>query len=680
MPELVLLQDLAIVMAVSAAMVILSGRLHVPVVLGYILAGIVIGPHTPPFPLVTDLHSIHTLSELGVIFLLFSIGLEFSFTKLLKVGAVSVIAATVEILLMIWIGFAAGRAFGWSTMDSLFLGAILSISSTTIIAKVLFELKKLHEPFAQVILGILIVEDLLAIALIAILSGLAWTGTLTLGAAGIAMLRVGAFVLAVLCVGLFAVPRLLRYLERSKTPEMMVITVLGLCFGTSVLGVRLGFSAALGAFLIGAIIAETKQAHGIIQRMEPMRDMFTAIFFVAVGMLIEPRLLAQYWLPIVLITGVTIVGKVASCSLATFLTGYSAATSLQVGLGLAQIGEFSFIIARLGQTTGVTSAFLYPIAVSVSGITAFSTPFLMRQTPQIVAVAKRLTPEPLETFAMLYRSWLERIQLSLTGSERKAAIWQGLRRHLPWLLVYAVGGMALAWGSVQARHWFIELDRTLYFSVVGLGLLFIFIGFAYTADRLLWNVILAPLLKPAEHEARLLHQTLRFLLLLCCGAVYLALLAMVGPAIPLVIAVLGLMAASALTLGSSIWRVHQQIERVVVSIFDREQPLSEVQETAAHDELVDLIREEYAGDVETEDFLLPSEESAVNRTIRELRLRTETGASIVAIYREHEFIPNPSPDTTLLPGSVLLLMGRKEQIKKAFDFLQQQIKKPAHGP
>lgn len=392
MHEFIFLQDIAVVMAIGAAVTVLCHRIHLPVVLGYILAGIIIGPHTPPFPLVTDMGSIRTLSELGVIFLLFGIGLEFSLTKLLRVGVVSLIAATLEILLMLGIGFLLGKAFGWRFMDSLFLGAILSISSTTIIAKLLLERGKMNEPFAHVILGILIIEDLLAIVIIALLSGLASTGELTLTAAGGAMVKVGFFMVGALILGLWLVPPLLRYLQRFQSSELLVITVLGLCFGGSLLAARMGFSVALGAFLMGAIIADTPQAQAVIHRMEPIRDMFTAIFFVSVGMLLDPRLLAAFAWPIALITLVTIVGKVVSCACATRLAGYAPDTALRVGLGLAQIGEFSFIIARLGEATQVTSSFLYPIAVSVSGLTTLTTPLLMSQTENIVSFLSRISP------------------------------------------------------------------------------------------------------------------------------------------------------------------------------------------------------------------------------------------------------------------------------------------------
>src|SRR4051812_42406682 len=238
MHEITFLQDLAIVMIVAAVVTVLFRRLHQPVVLGYILAGAIIGPHTPPFPLIKDRHAIETLSELGVIFLMFSLGLEFSLRKLRVVGVAALIAATLKILLMIWAGFQLGRVFGWSEMDSVFLGAILSISSTTIILKALQELGKAKESWAQVIFGILIMEDILAVVMIALLSGFATSGSLSVREVGHTVLRLSAFLGVVLVAGLIAVPRLIAYVAKFRNDEMLLVTVVGLCFGVSLLAAK----------------------------------------------------------------------------------------------------------------------------------------------------------------------------------------------------------------------------------------------------------------------------------------------------------------------------------------------------------------------------------------------------------------------------------------------------------
>jgi hypothetical protein len=237
--------------------------------------------------------------------------------------------------------------------------------------------------------------------------------------------------------------------------------------------------------------------------------------------------------------------------------------------------------------------------------------------------------------------------------------------------------MLLAWLAIQGRRWAPGVSDTVYFSAAGAALLFLLIGFIWTADRLLWTVVLSRIVRLSEDEAGALHQLLRSVLMVLGGLLYLMLMSLVGVSVPLVAAVIVLVILSALTLGSSIWRMHQRLERLVMSVFDTEQPLPEPQAEAAQEELMDLIRERYSGQVETEDFILPQEPSAVNTTIRQLRLRSETGASIVAVYRDNAFVPNPSPDTELTPGSVLLLMGRREQIERAFAHLRERMRQPA---
>ncbi len=278
-------------MLIAGLVTILFHRLKQPVVLGYILAGVIIGPHTPPFALIQDEHTIRTLSELGVVFLLFSLGLEFSLRKLARVGFTALVGAVTEIAVMLGIGWGLGRWFGWSNMDSIFLGAILSISSTTIIVKALSELKLKNERFAQLVFGILIVEDILAIALIALLSALATTGQVDTPEVFATLGKLSLFMVVALVLGILIVPRLLAYVARFDSSEMLLITVLGLCFGFCLLVVKLDYSIALGAFVIGAVMAESRQLKLIEQLTEPLRDMFSAIFFVSIGLLLDPAVL-----------------------------------------------------------------------------------------------------------------------------------------------------------------------------------------------------------------------------------------------------------------------------------------------------------------------------------------------------------------------------------------------------
>lgn len=404
------IQDLAVIMLVAGVVTIVFHRLKQPVVLGYIVAGFIIGPHTPPFGLIHDEDTIKTLAELGVIFLMFCLGLEFSLRKLFKVGATAFIAAFLEIVLMIWIGFEIGRWFGWSTMDSLFLGAILAISSTTIIVKALNDLKMKNERFAQLIFGVLIVEDILGIGIIALLSGIAVSGTVSSGEVFSTVGKLSLFMIVALVIGILLVPRVLAYVAKFESNEMLLITVLGLCFGFCLLVVKLEYSMVLGAFLIGAIMAESRQLLKIERLIEPVRDLFSAIFFVAIGLMIDPQVLVDYAWPIVVITLAVVLGKMLSCGMGAFIAGNDGRTSLRVGMGLSQIGEFSFIIAALGMTLQVTSDFLYPVAVAVSAITTLLTPYLIRAADPLSIKLGNVVPGRLARVLSLYGEWLRNIQ------------------------------------------------------------------------------------------------------------------------------------------------------------------------------------------------------------------------------------------------------------------------------
>ncbi|WP_248918057.1 cation:proton antiporter [Pseudomonas entomophila] len=416
------IQDLAVIMLVAGVVTILFHRLKQPVVLGYIVAGFIIGPHTPPFGLIHDEDTIKTLAELGVIFLMFCLGLEFSLRKLFKVGATAFIAAFLEIVLMIWIGFEIGRWFGWNTMDSLFLGAILAISSTTIIVKALNDLKMKNERFAQLIFGVLIVEDILGIGIIALLSGIAVSGTVSSGEVFSTVGKLSLFMIVALVIGILLVPRLLAYVAKFESNEMLLITVLGLCFGFCLLVVKLEYSMVLGAFLIGAIMAESRQLLKIERLIEPVRDLFSAIFFVAIGLMIDPSILVEYAWPIVVITLAVVLGKMLSCGMGAFIAGNDGRTSLRVGMGLSQIGEFSFIIAALGMTLQVTSDFLYPVAVAVSAITTLLTPYLIRAADPLSLKLGKVVPSRLARVLSLYGEWLRSIQPQGEGAMLAAMI------------------------------------------------------------------------------------------------------------------------------------------------------------------------------------------------------------------------------------------------------------------
>jgi len=404
------IHDLAIIMLAAGIVTVVFHLLRQPVVLGYIVAGVLIGPHTPPYTFVTNEETIRTLAELGVVFLLFSLGLEFSLRHLRQVGATALVSAIAGIVTMLSLGYAVGRAFDWSVMDALFLGAMLSISSTTITIKALEDLKLKKQHFAQVVFAILIVEDVLAIAMIALLASAAKTGAIDSGEVMRTLGGLTVFLVASLVVGILTVPRLLDFVARFNSNEMLLVSVLGLLFGFCLVVVRLGYNAALGAFVIGAIIAETGALHRIERVIAPVRDMFSAIFFVAVGLMLDPVMLLDYAGPVAAATVAVILGKSLARTAGSFAAGQDARTSLRIGMSLAQIGEFSFIIATLGLTLKATSAFLYPIAVCVSAITTLFTPYLIRGADPLARRIRVLMPAGVSRILQMYTDWLQSLR------------------------------------------------------------------------------------------------------------------------------------------------------------------------------------------------------------------------------------------------------------------------------
>ncbi len=373
-----LFSDLALILVTAGLTTVIFKWLKQPVVLGYIIAGFLIGPNFEWFPVISDHTSVETWSEIGMVFMLFGIGLEFSFKKLKKVGGTVGITALTELVTMCLVGFFLGKALGWSQMDSIFLGAMLSISSTTIIAKAFDDMKLHREKFSGNVIGELVVEDLEAVLLMVILSTLAVSKTFDGMQLVTSMLKLGFFLLVWFIGGIFIVPTVLRWARKFMSEETLTVFSVGLCFMMVVLANLAGFSSALGAFIMGSILAETLEAEMIHKVTTPIKNLFGAVFFVSVGMLVDPKILVEYWWQILVITGVLLFFKPLSNVAGRLIAGLGLKQSIQGGFCFSQIGEFSFIIASLGLSYGVIDEFLYPIIVSVSIITTFLTPYAIK--------------------------------------------------------------------------------------------------------------------------------------------------------------------------------------------------------------------------------------------------------------------------------------------------------------
>ncbi|HCU23869.1 MAG TPA: potassium transporter [Deltaproteobacteria bacterium] len=422
------LKNLTLVLGVAALSSLIFHRLRQPVVLGYLLAGLIIGPHFP-LPLVADSETIHTLSELGVILLMFSLGLEFSLRKLMKNLPTAGVVALIQCSLMLWFGYLVGRGFAWTLWESVYAGAIIAISSTTIIIKAFSE-EKVKGSLTHLVFAILIVEDLIAILLLAILPAFSLSGELS----GWMLAKTGGmlliFLLTLVVGGLLVIPRLIRRVLAWKRPEITLLVSIGLAFAFSLLAKEMNYSVALGAFLAGSVMAESGGETYLETLIAPVRDMFAAVFFVSVGMLIDPRMILEHWAAILAFTALVLGGKILSVSLGAFISGHSTRLSLQAGMSLAQIGEFSFIIAGVAIAGGGERNFLYPVAVSVSALTTLTTPWLIRHSDAVAKWVDRRLPQPLQTFTCLYATWIHRLQASRKGAERSV-----IRRLLVSILV-----------------------------------------------------------------------------------------------------------------------------------------------------------------------------------------------------------------------------------------------------
>jgi CPA2 family monovalent cation:H+ antiporter-2 len=667
---LLLLQDLAAVMLIAGLTTILCHRLKQPVALGYIVAGVILGPHTP-IQFVKDEDTIGGLGQIGVVLLMFSLGLEFSLRHLTRVGLSAFVAAILEITLMLWLGYEVGRAFGWDTMDSVFLGAMLSISSTTIIVKALSELGKTREAFAAVIFGILVIEDILAIVLLALLSGFAKTGSLEAGQVGVEVIKLAVFFTVVLVVGFIFVPRLFDYVARFKSDEMMLITALGLCFGVALVATMNNYSVALGAFLIGAVIAEARQLQQIEELVAPLRDMFSAIFFVTIGMLIDPKMLLPNWWPIIVLSLLVIVGKVLTCSFGTFVGGRDLRTSLSVGMGLSQIGEFSFIIAGLGEALGVTSGFLYPIAVAVSVITTLVTPYLIRATDPMLALIDRVAPKPLMQGLSVYTAWIGSFAQGAPGPVvllvRRMG-WQLLINLLLTVGVFAFGAWVAQWRYYQYLPAPIRTPQA-YATLIWAAVMILTSGIYLASWRKIqaMSMLVAEVVVPfvsGTPSGQAVRQVISQVFILISFVVMTFLTILLSTSIlgsiNAIVPLLGLV-------GGAIFL----FRRILVRMYSRA-------ELALHETLIELPRlkrerpeaiKEILRDAELDTMEIPDGSVMIGRKLREIPLRQQTGASIVAIERAGQRLINPGPDETLERGDRVLLLGELEQIPAACDLL-----------
>ena len=426
-----MIQDLALILTSAGIVTLIFKRLKQPLVLGYIVAGFLVSPHMPYTASVADTENIHLWADIGVMFLLFSLGLDFSFKKILKMGASPIISTMTIIFSMMMLGICVGHAFDWSRMDCIFLGGMLAMSSTTIIYKAFDDLGLRQQQFAGLVMSVLILEDILAIVMMVMLSAIASGNNPDGGQMLGSVMKIGFFLVLWLVVGIFAIPLFLRAVRKLINTEVLLIVSLGLCCAMAVISTKVGFSSAFGAFIMGSILAETIEAEKIEKLVEPVKNLFGAIFFVSVGMLVDPQILIDYALPILTLVLTILVGQAVFGSFSFMLGGESLKSAMRCGFSMAQIGEFSFIIASLGLSLGVISDFLYPVVVAVSVITTFLTPYMIRlATPAYSVIENKLPSRLIST--------LNQLSMSHPNSQ-KQSLWKRLLTQMATnTIVYSI--------------------------------------------------------------------------------------------------------------------------------------------------------------------------------------------------------------------------------------------------
>ncbi|RKH49875.1 potassium transporter [Corallococcus sp. AB049A] len=673
------LQALATVLCVAAVTTVLFQRLRQPVVLGYILAGFIIGPHVP-IPLVADPGIVQTLSELGVILLMFSLGLEFSLRRLFQVGPTAGLTAVIQCSVMVWLGFVVGRAFGWTMLESLFTGACIAISSTTIIAKA-FDEQNIRGALRGIVVGILIVEDLIGILLMAMLTAVSSGTGLSAGDLAITVGRLAAFLVGLVGIGLFVVPRLMRYITKLQRPETTLVTSVGICFAGALLAQTFGYSVALGAFLAGSLVAESGEGKEVEHLVQPVRDLFGAVFFVSVGMLIDPALIREHWLAIAVLTGVVVFGKIISVSLGAFFTGNGTRTSVQAGLSLSQIGEFSFIIAGLGLSLKATGTFLYPVAVAVSAITTLTTPWLIRASGPIANWVDRKLPAPLQTFASLYGSWVE----NLRTSPRQKTVGARVRRMALLMLLDAafitiiVIGTSLLLPQVtefidERMGWGKTMTPWIVIGLATALALPFCVGIVRMGRRL--GVVLAEGALPtaangkvdlAAAPRRVLVVALQLASVFMVGVPVLAITQPFLPGVPGAVLLLVSLGA----LGFAFWKSATNLQghmragaQVIVEALAA-QSHAKGDEDEPSPDVLHGVRQMLPGIGEPESVALGESSAAVGRTLAELNLRGMTGATVLAIRRGDAGVLVPTAQEVLRAGDILALAGTHEAIDAA---------------
>ncbi len=664
--ELNLVRDLAVILVSAGAFTIISKALKQPLILGYILAGFLVGPYISWFPGISSEETVHQWSEIGIIFLMFGLGLEFSFKKLLKVGSSALVTAGSKFLGVFVLGFVAGRALDWTMMESVFLGGLLSMSSTMVVLKSYDDMRLKDKPWAGMVFGTLVVEDLIAILLMVLLSTLAVSNRFAGGEMLMGLAKLAFFLILWFLVGIYVIPTLLKRARRYLNDEILLIVSIGLCFGMVALAETVGFSSALGAFVMGSILAETVESEHIEHLVAPIKDLFGAVFFVSVGMMVAPAVIAEHWWVILLITLIVMLSHILFAGAGILMTGGGLKNAVHTGFSLAQLGEFGFIIAGVGVGLGVMRDFIYPVIIAVSVITTFTTPYMIKLAGPAHAWLLRTLPD----------RWVARLdapEQSTRTSAAEQSEWRKLlRAYFTRVVLYGVILIAIVIGS---RAYLEPLLSRLFagWSPFLRNLTAVLVTLVVMSPFLYGLAISsgAPINGPANKLLKEkngnkwpiagLMLTRTFLAISFILSVIASHFRLAGWAIVLII--LGGV-VFILTARRTMHRYSFLEERFLSNLNEKEEA------ERRRRPVTTSVRSKMAGyDVHLEALEVSPDSSFVGKTLKEIPFRAETGANLIKITRGSQNITIPSGDEHIYPYDRLLAVGTTQQIGKMREML-----------
>lgn len=665
------ISDLALILITAGIATIVFKWLKQPVVLGYIVAGLLAGPYITWLPTVTDMGNVKVWSEIGVIFLLFALGLEFSFKKLMNVGGTASIATFINMGSMIIIGYIVGQFLGYSRMNSLFIGGMLSMSSTTIIIKAFNDMMLQKKKFAGIVFGMLIVEDLAAILMMVLLTTLAVSQTFQGEQMGYEILKLGFFVLIWFVVGIYLVPTILKKLKKFLNDETLLIVAVGMCLGMVLFASHIGFSAALGAFIMGSILAETIEAKHIEHLVEPLKNLFGAVFFVSVGMMLAPQILVDYADRVIIFTIIVLIGRVIFATLGVMASGQGLKVSIQAGFSLAQIGEFSFIIATVGINSGVLDPDLYPIIVAVSVITTFTTPYFIKGSEPFYNWLIKKIPANKEKLIKGYAAtryntvneendWHELIKsvLSLVAiySCICIAIVFIFRQYAIPFITDNIHGI---WGSILAATLALlcmaPFLRAIIMKRNGSNLF-----------RNLWNA--------KKFNKIILIAIIVIRVCICCIFIMMVLLPLF-PEMRLLLIGISLIFIVLIVYLQGIKKQSRKLEARFMENLNSKEMMEEKSKTITSKVANALLSKE----IHIEEFEIPQNSPIVGKTLRELNFKQRTGVNIISIIRGNKKINIPDGNEYLYPFDRAIVAGSDEEIQQFIQSLEDnRIKRTAN--